>query len=275
MLVTDTFVLINYPKTGSTFARTVLKDIYNKRLRERSFLRKFSDSFGLTKPSQLEELMLPNIKVKHVKRPRDQHGCYCQIPKEFRDRKIATIIRNPYTRFLSAYTYEWWKKYPPLPESMLYEKFPHFPDLTIDDYVELVKLATIHGRLDGKCSVNIGDQSVQFIQMFFKQSDQVLSNLSDNYLTGEQPFSDIADIQFLQQEDLNNQLADFLADNGFSAEEVNLARNKEKVNVTEPNKDRTKIWTDKSLRYIEESEKLIFRIYERAGIFYKKPEIKS
>ncbi len=273
MVVTDSFVLINYPKTGSTFARAVLREIYALQLADRSLLRKITDGVHVTSKPFFEELMLPNIKVKHVKRPRDQHGCFCQIPDKYRDKKITTIIRNPYSRFMSAYTYKWWQKYPPLQAELLEKNFPNFPDLSLDEYVDLMQMAMIHGRLEGKNIEGVGDQTVQFIQMFFKQPESVLSSLSQAYINSEKPFDDIADIHFIQQENLNNQLAELLTEHGYAKKYSDYARSKERVNVTESSQDRAKMWTPKALNYIEKNEKLIFRIYERAGIHYSKPEL--
>lgn len=40
MLITDDFVLLNSPKTGSTYARTVIKEVYKKRFGKRTLIRK-------------------------------------------------------------------------------------------------------------------------------------------------------------------------------------------------------------------------------------------
>jgi hypothetical protein len=69
----------------------------------------------------------------------------------------------------------------------------------INDYVRPKELAVIHGRLkrasvDGK----IGNQTVQFIKMFFKNPDRVLESISDRYIDSEQNFEYIAPVTLLK-----------------------------------------------------------------------------
>jgi hypothetical protein len=218
--------------------------------------------------------MLPNIKISHSERPPDQHGCYCQIPAVYANREVVTVVRNPYDRFLSAYEFRWWEKYPPVPDSILAEYFPLFPDLAIDDYVRLDKYAMIHGRLGGReVSGKIGNQTIQFIQMFFKNPEDVLDSISDEYIDSDSVFEDIATITFLRQEKLNEELATFLKLKGFSKEEVKYVRQLDRVNVTPKRApDRYELWTENALDYIEQNERMIFRILAAKGIIYERPK---
>jgi hypothetical protein len=252
MIITDDFILLNYPKTGSTFARTVIKEIYQKRLARRHWGRKISDRVGLTSKPFIQELILPNIKVKHADREPDQHGCYSQIPHIYRNRQVISIVRNPYSRFLSGYEFRWWVQFPPVPQNLLAERFPSFPDLDIDDYVRLQEYGAVYRVSNGRnIKGTIGNQTIQFIQMFFKNPDDVLDNISDEYIDSDQIFEDVADIKFLRQENLNEELADFLQQTGYSQEEVEYARLRNKVNET-PKRSlhRNQLWTKKALDYI-------------------------
>jgi len=273
MLITDTFVLLNYPKTGSTFARTCIKDIYHQRIAKRTLLRRCSDRAGLTSKPFLRELILPNRKVTHAQRSPDQHGCYCQIPDAYKNREIVTVVRNPFTRFLSTYEFRSWEKFPPVPHHILTEHFPSFPDLDIDDYVRLNKLGMIHGRLNGR-NINgkIGNQTVQFIQMFFRNPDLVLKKISDDYVDSDQIFEDIAPLTFLRQENLNEELSAFLHSKGFSQEETEYVRLRERLNVT-PGRtpDRNKLWTKNALDYVQQNERMLFRVFAAKGITYESP----
>lgn len=273
MLITDDFVFLNYPKTGSTFTRTVIKEIHKQRLARRTLTRRCLDIVGFTPRLFMRELMLPNIKVSHTKQSRDQHGCYCQIPTAYANREVATVVRNPYTRFLSGYEFRWWKKFPLVPDSMLAEYFPSFPDLDIDDYVRLNQLGMVHSRLNGRSvSAKIGNQTVQFIQMFFKNPKDVLENISDDYMDSDRIFEDIAPITFLRQEQLNDELAAFLKTKGYSQKETDYIRQREKVNVTEklvPN--RNDLWTENALNYVQTYDRMIFKILASKGIEYGVP----
>lgn len=263
MLITNDFVMLNYPKTGSSFARAAIMELLaQKRLKNK-------DSAFFV------DLMLPNIKVTGVEKPADQHGTFSQIPMAYRGLPVVSIIRNPYTRFVSTYEFRAWERWPLVPASILEEHFPGFPDLSFDDYIRLMDFQVIHGRMGGRApQANVGGQTIQFIQMFFKNPDVVLKQITDEYLDSGNIFRDIADIHFLRQERLNDDLALFLARHGYSDEDVEYVRNREKVNVTRQlSPDRSSYWTPSSIECIKYKERAIFRILESKGIYYPDPEI--
>lgn len=276
MLITDDFVLLNLPKTGSTFARTVIKEILEKRQsRHCGALGRFLEICGV-KPSPLyRELLLPNLELKGFEDRRNQHGTFSQIPREYRNRLVVSIIRNPYSRFISAYEYRAWERRPPVPENILLEHFPHFPNLSIDDFIKLFELELIYGRMGGKKpDANVGNQTVQFIQFFFKNPHEVLHNLTDAYLDSEEIFTDMADVHFLRQEQLNSDLASFLESIGYSQDEVQYVRERERVHVTKGKSlDRNVLWTPAALAYFKDKERMIFRLLRAKGISYEMPEI--
>lgn len=275
MLITDQFIMLNLPKTGSTFARTVIKELHAKRLSRQSYVSRVLQRLRLAKQPVCMDIMLPNIKVSGVVMEPDQHGTYSQIPNEFRGLPVISVVRNPYTRFMSGYEFRWWEAHPPINASLLAENFPNFPDLSVDDYVRLNELDVIHGRLGGrKPNAEVGIQTVQFIQMFFKDPGRILKNLTDEYLDSVEAITDMAEITFLRQERLNEDLADFLSEMGYTNEEVDYARSREKVNVTPPqNSDRNALWTPGSLDYVRRKERMIFRLLGIKGISYEGPEM--
>lgn len=274
MLITEHFVLLNYPKTGSTFARKAIKELQATRLRERSTIQKILQKTKLAQRPFCEELKLPNTRVKGVKRNPDQHGTYAQIPSRYRHLPVVSIVRNPYTHFLSAYQFRFWERNPPLSAQLLNEHFPHFPNLSLDDFVELVKLLVKHDILQGQeIASNVGNQTVQFIRFFFKEPDKVLRELTNEYLDSSQPLKDLADITFLRQENLNEDLVNFLKKFGYSDHELDFIRTKGRVNVTQTKTfDEKPLWTENAIQYITTKERLLFRILENKGISYAPPQ---
>ena len=264
MLITDRFVLLNLPKTGSTFARTVIKEIYLQRIEDRTIMQKALQMTGIAARPFIQELYLANIQFQGEPQPPSQHGTYIQIPEQYRDRPVVSIVRNPYSRFMSIYDFKYWKGHPPISRQLIEDNFPNYPKLSIDEFVLLSQLTVIHGRLAGerpKCTV--GNQTVQFIQMFFKDPKEVLRNLSDEYLDSDEALHDIADIHFLRQEFLYDDLAEYLLLHGFSQGEIQYMRGKKMVHVTEEkSENRDKLWTRKSFEYVSHCERMIFRILE-------------
>jgi hypothetical protein len=275
MLVTDHFVMLNLPKTGSTFARTVIKEIYEDRLNKRSLVTRALQRLHMAKRPICEDIMQPNIKLGGLNAEPDQHGTYTQIPGEYRGLPVISIVRNPYSRFMSSYEFRWWGAHPPLKKDLVNKHFPHFPNLSVDDFVRLSELDIIHNRLgEKKLNAEVGIQTIQFIQMFFKDPDHVLQNLTDEYLDSSDALNDMADINFLRQEKLNQDLADFLAKIGYSDEEVVYVRSRDRVNVTPKQApDRNALWTPTALDYVRRKERMIFRILETKGIVYKEPRL--
>lgn len=255
MIITKRIVFLNFPKTGSSFVRTVIKEIYRRRINDNVFIR-LGLKLKIIKPP-IRELILPNILLKKgIADTLDQHGHYSQIPEKDKNKLIVSVVRNPYDRLLSLYEFRFWKKNPALDIKIIKNHLPNFPDLDLDEFVEYLKLVAKHSIFENKNNVKIGPMSLQLIQFFFRDPKNVLNKIDRDYLTSNKLFiNDIAPIHFLKQENLNKDLGDFLLENKFSKEEVDFVLNFEKVNVTKKlYNDRSKLMTNNAIKYIEEYE---------------------
>ena len=256
--------MLNFPKTGSTFARKVIKEIYkNKQLKMNQDKRADSNKIFI------KELFLPNLRVKGCDYKVDHHGIYAQIPEQHLNKDVYSIVRNPYSRFISMFEFREWVKNPQIPNELFKELYSNHQNMDIDDYIDLVKLS-IKYRLGFEIPhVHIGIQSVQFIQTFFKSPLKILSRITDKYIDSNDIFEDLANINFLRQENLRNDLKVTLKKYGFSSAELNVIDITKDSNVT-PNKstNRNKFRTNKFLNYIEHYERLIFRILKNKNIYY-------
>ncbi len=255
MIITEDFIVINNPKTGSTFVRTVLKEIYNKR----------------TENNNIKEFIFPNIRMPN--REPDQHGTVSQIPQIEISKPIVSVVRNPYTRFLSKYFYKWWVKYPPIRQDRLMDIFPNFPNLSIDEFAKLNQFVT-QKRLKNICNniklkTHIGDQTIQFIQMFSYEPEKVLKKLSENYVLSGAFMEDMPKVNFLKQENLKFELTEFLKGYNFSRTELEIITHTKEINVSDKSSLKNKEeLTQKAKTYISESEKILFLIYNVLGIKY-------
>lgn len=263
MLITDDFVMINFPKTGSSFAREVIKDLYT---RKSSLIHKALSLFGVSNPSYIE-LMLPNInnatyKFRH-KHVNGQHGTFNQIPEQYKSKPIVSIIRNPFERYMSSYKFKWWEKYPPQSNQVIFERYPHFPDLSFNEFYDMMHEFGRENRLRGiKPKIELGIYTIQFIQFYFNNPNDVLNKIDDEYIEKDLFREDMRNITFLKQENLNEELKKFLLGVGKSSDELQFIDSMEKVNVT------TNTQKDKSGKNFIESE-IKNKILERDRLIFK------
>jgi hypothetical protein len=266
MLITSRFVVINLPKSGSSFVRAVIKAIYAQRRGRRWHLRL---PWSRSRDRFLRELILPNIRL--AGRPADQHGTVAQIPARFRGRPIVAVLRDPYTKMVSEYRFRWWATYPPLDKATLYEAFPTFPDLSFDAFLRLSDhIAAAKAGADN--ADRMGNLTIEFVQFFFRDPAAALAAMSDDYIRSGTFRQDMAAVEFLRQEDLNRNLAAFLARMGFAADEVARCRAHERVNVTaveEAGGD--DLWTEPALRRFQDRERYLLAMLDSLGFRHVAP----
>lgn len=229
MIVTDQFVMLNFPKTGSSFAREVLKRLYGKR---RSCLRKIAERLHLAPPTPLD-LILPKIDEEIAYGASGQHGTKRQIPEEYRDRPVMTIARNPFTRYVSLYRFRWWARFPPGRVEEIQAAYPGFPDLSFPDYYAMNHRFGGKNRLrDIVPKVELGVHTIQFIQFYFRNPEEVLRNIDEAWIEEERYRDELQHITFLHQENLNEELKAFLLGVGIPAAELEFMDLMEHINVT-------------------------------------------
>ncbi|MDD4274565.1 MAG: sulfotransferase family 2 domain-containing protein [Desulfobacter postgatei] len=259
MIITDKFVMLNYPKTGSTFARAVLKKIHEE---YNTFPKLFLKKTGLIKkPSMIEFIVSKGTGIK-----KSQHGDYRQIPEEHRNKKILSIIRNPFQRYISHYLFSWWKDHPELFEKEIDEKFHNFPDLSFKEFYEMLALSA-----EGECKKNIGAETVRFIKFFFKDPQKTFDNYNDGYMSKKEYLKDMPEIFFIHQENLNAELYNFLLCLNYPENKISFIKNENKINVTPRTKNESKIsdfFSSEMIMDVLERDKLLFDLFPE----YAKPQ---
>lgn len=271
MLISKDFIVINNPKTGSSFVRECLKEIFKQKREQYPWLKKKSIDLGLLQP-ELKELMMPTVEPSNI--PPNQHGAVSQIPKKYSaNKEIVSVIRNPYTRFLSQYEFRWWAENYSLfvDTSLVINTFPHFPNLSLDEFIDFTIIADDH-KYPNISKKKVGHQTIRFIEIFFNRPLEVIANINDDYIFSGAYKQDLKPITFLQQENLTEELVAFLSQYNFTQEELDIIRNHQRVNVTKSqHANRNSLHTPKSLEYIKTYERLLFKMYEDLGIIYKLP----
>jgi hypothetical protein len=261
VIVTDDFVMLNFPKTGSSFARAVLEKLYVER---ESRLRKLLTRLGVRAPVVMD-IHLPKIDEERDYGIRDQHGTLRQIPVGHRHKPVVTITRNPFSRYVSLFLFRWWEQYPPAEPRIILDRYPHFPDLSFSEYYQMEHIHGTESRLRGLVPrIELGLHTIQFIQFYFRDPDTVLRNIDDKYIEEEQYWDDLRDITFLHQENLNLELNEFLLQLGIDQRSLELIDSSPRVNATDKQDAvdyREYFVEDKIENQILERERLLFAIF--------------
>lgn len=262
MIITDKFVMLNLPKTGSSFARHAIKKLYEKYdAFPYNVLKKIK---GIEIP-ELFELMFPILDTQNNIGFKTQHGTYQQIPHEFRNKKIITITRNPFDRYVSAYLFRWWVDHPYASVARIKDKWPHYPDLSFEEYYQMIH---VFGRADRLKQIvprmDLGISTIQFIQFYFYDPRSVLALMDEEYILKKKYLNDMPEICFLHQENLNAELTNFLLSMGFSNKQVQFIKDEKKINVTsrsQEQKNYSKFYNQNLIKKIQERDKLLFDIF--------------
>lgn len=237
MILTDDFVILNHPKTGSTFIRQVIREIE----RDRGNLPRRYESTSwkwhvvrllsacrLRKINYLE-LHHPRLfsKTKHV----DQHGGASHVPFEYRSVPHAVAVRNPYDWYVSAYEFGWWKENPQVEEAELNKKLPNFPDLSFKEYLEYKKIQVneIIFRNDISIKIDVGYQTFEYVRTLFKNPKYVLENLCREFVLSKAYKEYLPNIELLRKESLNKDLHRFVIKNRYSEGEAEGIIERDKI----------------------------------------------
>lgn len=228
MLITDRFVMINFPKTGSSFARSVLKELH----RPKGF-QKVLARLGMAK-STLNELLLPVIWFKDAgwNYP-NQHGVYTQVPAADRGKRIMTVVRDPLQRMVSAYEFRHWARYPGNNEAAIRARFPHFPDLSFEEFMEMNDRIILPSRMPDGVQVDIGLATYQQIQYYAKDPVATLLGLRPDTDLARDRALHFPEVTYLHTEGLSRELHAFLLEMGYPEKDLAFILSKPKENVTE------------------------------------------
>jgi hypothetical protein len=262
MLITDKFVILNFPKTGSSFVRETLKKVHNYN----SLLNRVLRYVWGKDRSGLVELMLPHIDQDRVYKQRGPHGVYRQIPRADRHKVVATVIRNPFSRYVSAYLYGFWqRKFANLFPEQIKQDYPNFPDLSFAEYMALVNDLGAKNRLQGvQPQLELGVMSVQFVQFYFSEPRWILANMDEAYIVQRKYEADMPTIRFLRQENLNHEFYAFLSQQGYAANEIDFIVDAERVNVSPRQRDQQRLrdfYTPELAQMLRERDSLLFSLF--------------
>lgn len=224
MIITDSFVYLNFPKTGSSFVRKVLRELHRR--------QKPAPSWQFWKKARtMEEYEAPNLRIKSGPRRGSPtpHGCRWQIPDAASGLPVASGVRDPFERAWSAYRYADWKK----PEALLAgeeeirEAFPRFPELSFEEF--LTYQNTYPPRRLTVAGKGCGPLTTAFVYFFLPEPPEDETRLV--FESAQEVEQSVSGVEYLPCEELNESLAEFLSGSGYTEEELAHVRERDPVNV--------------------------------------------
>ena len=226
MIITESFVWINFPKTGSTFAREVFRRLYSLPLLDRGKRRRFHGRW-------MREELVPETRPRVGERfgQPSPHGRVSQIPESFRGLPVVSALRDPVKRAYSLHSYGDWKKADqfPVPVAEIVAAFPEFPDLSFENYLDYIRH---FGRKNcikvGERLYALGSQSVDFVSFFANSTDPKLCPPS--FESWESLADQLARVHFLDVDDLSAKLAAFLQASGFAEKDLEFIVTMPRIN---------------------------------------------
>lgn len=203
MIITKDFVILNFPKTGSTYIRTCLKAVYKKNT---AFNRIFHKS------KVYEDLHFSKIYGNTNKKYKDQHAVFNQIPKKHNQKPIISIIRNPLGRIVSSYHYAWWKKHHLYDLDAIEKKYPTYPELDLITFAKFLNDSDLAPDNFLKPFAKDFGYNTRLFLIFYSSNPE---ESAKKLLTGKYKLTEVIEpnISFLKQEQLTQDLIDFIESN--------------------------------------------------------------
>lgn len=262
MIITKKYVVLNFPKTGSSFMRSVIRRLHRYDALYNKLLRKL----GLPDFSGMKVLLHPQIYERVMYKERTPHGIYSQIPAESKQKTVVTITRNPFERYVSAYLFGWWKKsYLATHRDQVLSEYPHFPDLSFSEYYEMIHGLGMRNKVTVP-TVQLGVHTVQFIWFYFSDPLAILSKIDKEYIAKQKYRKELPPITFLHQESLNGDLFDFLLRMGYPQKRLEFVKSAQRVNSTQRNPQEQYL-TEEVISQIYQRDALIFDLFPEYRVF--------
>lgn len=230
MILTDRFVVLNFPRTGSTFVRAVLHRIYGRRLDARTLRDRLP-----WRASRLSELSLPIDRTWKAERlgRHSQHGRWGQIPESHRHLPVVSVMRHPLDHSVSHFLHHDWWRAPPADELVLRRRFSEWPRLTFAEYLDFEQEFALPDVLKGvRPAAHIGCLTAHFLRFYSRDPEQALSRLTDEQIDSGELASAMPSIHWLRHELLADDLASFLEKMGLPPRAIAVVRRHPRVNVS-------------------------------------------
>lgn len=266
MIITEDFVFINFPKTGSTFLRNSLKRIHHYKGNTPNEQRGISDS-----GKALAIFKAPNIRLYGVKErwmKENEHGIRYQIPEEHKHKPIFSIRRNIFEQLVSLYEFRDWAKTNAVQEQEILQIFPHYPNITFQEFISFrhefsvyKKHAWIQHYPEG-----LSPSSISLILFFSKKPFELLNNWNEH--TQAIFLEELSQVNFLKTEHLNSELFSMLLQYAYNWSEIEFVYSKGKENISKPKeKSYLSYYSKELIDTVKQRESLFFAAFPEYAAF--------
>ena len=253
-------VLLNYPRTGSTWARGVLRRLHG--VEHNALARPLAGTRVGWRG--FHELMLPIDRTATARRAqrRSQHGCWRQIPGWAADRQVVSVGRHPLAYLHSAFGHGFWRTHPAAPVDAIRARLPAFPDVDLAGYLDYLEQFALPDVLQGAAPrAAVGPLTAHFLRFFHPRPQHALEGLTDAQLDGDDLVKELPAVRFLRTERLRDDLAALLTDQGYPAAAVHDAMEASDRNASAPPPgDRRAPPLDRIERFLDR-ERLLTRLF--------------
>jgi len=223
MVITDKFVYIHKPKTGGTFVTSALLKLYDR------------------KWNFLVHARLALLKAVHFKNhfgklilTANKHGGCLDIPKDHKEKLVVSTIRNPYDYYVSQYEFGWWKRKEWHRHYKSFDgftsQFPTFPAISFEQFMKLMAMVfnqPPHQNFYDPTA--LGRCTVEFVNDCFYEPGEVLKKINEDYVGSGAYKDDMFTVHFIFTHKLNQQLHQFLLEQGYPEENIQFIIDKKKV----------------------------------------------
>jgi len=257
MIITPRFVALNYPRTGSTFVRDVLRTVH----RANGPASRVRGWLGL---ASFQELDLPIERTLSARREgrRSQHGSYAQIPERDRGKPVLSVTRNPFDRAVSMYEHGFWRTRPHADPAAIAGRYPHYPELDFTEYLEMQATFGFDNVRQGvELSADVGPHTLHFIRFFWQDPDSALRQLTDASIEDDSFLASMPAVRFLHTEALGEELRGFLTEMDYPPAQTAFLLDEAPVNQAASRKGRpwTEYFTEEQANEFRHTERLLFK----------------
>ena len=267
VIVTDRFVFLAFPRTGTTFVRQALRELY---LRSDAGLLARIGWRRRPTARRFRELILPIQDTWSAERAgrRSQHGTVSQIPPEARALPVMSLVRHPLDQIVSAYEFRYWQKNPIWEVGTLEREYPGYPDLTFEQYVDMTHVYGVRNLAKGESlRADVGPVTLRFLKFYSRNPGSVVHGLTDADLDGGKLIEDLSRVRFVHTENLVPELREFLAEVGFPPAQTEFIAGLPRANAAETRRGRpwSTYYTTELLEKVRYKERALFRLFPRYG----------